>query len=150
MSTPWERLREERLRLGLSQEAFGAHGGVRKQAQIKYEKGERKPDAAYLEGIAAAGANVDYILTGTPAAVRGSLNDIKTTGDILKMLSLPEDQVGEYQEKIFGLLGRARKTDEDEGELLEHYRRCSTDDRAQIKGLAKRLAPAVTKKGVQK
>lgn len=65
MSTgPGDRLKEERLRLGLTQEQFGALGGVRKQAQLKYEKGERKPDAAYFEGIAAAGANVSYILTG--------------------------------------------------------------------------------------
>ena len=35
------RLREERERLGFSQEAFGVLGGVQKRAQINYEKGER-------------------------------------------------------------------------------------------------------------
>ena len=58
------RLREERERLGFSQEAFGALGGVQKRAQINYEKGERHPDSAYLAAIAAAGADVLYILTG--------------------------------------------------------------------------------------
>lgn len=59
-----ERLREERNRMALSQEAFGAIPGVTKQAQIKYEKGERHPDTRYLAAIAAAGADVLYILTG--------------------------------------------------------------------------------------
>jgi transcriptional regulator with XRE-family HTH domain len=58
------RLREERERMGLSQEALGALGGVQKRAQINYEKGERQPDSAYLAAIAAAGADVLYILTG--------------------------------------------------------------------------------------
>lgn len=65
MNTLCERLREERLRLKMSQEAFGAAGGVGKLTQLKYEKGERRPDARYLERIAAVGANVNYILTGT-------------------------------------------------------------------------------------
>ncbi len=60
------RLREERKRLGLTQDAFGAAGGVQKGAVIKYEKGERTPDATFLAGIAAAGADLLYIVTGTP------------------------------------------------------------------------------------
>jgi len=60
------RLREERKRLGLTQEAFGAAGGVQKGAVINYEKGERTPDATFLAGIAAAGADLLYIVTGTP------------------------------------------------------------------------------------
>lgn len=58
------RLREERERLGLNQVEFGAIGGVKKLAQINYEKGEREPDASYMAAIAMAGANVLYILTG--------------------------------------------------------------------------------------
>ena len=59
-----ERLREERKRLGLTQERFGAEGGVGKLAQLNYEKGERSPDAAYLSAIALAGVDVSYVLTG--------------------------------------------------------------------------------------
>lgn len=62
-----ERLREERERLGLSQEKMGLTGGVLKRAQIHYEQGERAPDASYLGAIAAAGADVLYILTGARA-----------------------------------------------------------------------------------
>lgn len=59
-----ERLREERIRLGLSQAELGEAGGVQKQAQLKYEKGERQPDALYLEGVAGRGVDVLYVLTG--------------------------------------------------------------------------------------
>jgi len=57
------RLREERERLGLNQEGFGQLGGVRKQAQLLYEKDERKPDSDYLVAVAAAGVDVLFVLT---------------------------------------------------------------------------------------
>ena len=60
----FDRIKEERLRLGLSQEQLGAIAGVRKQAQLMYEKGDRNPDTLYLAAIAEAGADVLYILTG--------------------------------------------------------------------------------------
>lgn len=59
-----DRLRDERERLGLSQEALGAVGGVRKQAQHLYESGARKPDMDYLSAVAVAGVDVLYVLTG--------------------------------------------------------------------------------------
>lgn len=46
---------------------MGESAGVRKQAQLKYEKGERHPDAAYLERLAAIGVDVLYVLTGRHA-----------------------------------------------------------------------------------
>ncbi|HID7955846.1 TPA: helix-turn-helix domain-containing protein [Pseudomonas aeruginosa] len=58
------RLKEERERLGFTQPAFGAIGGVQKLAQLKYEKGERSPSAEYLAAIAKVGADVQYIVTG--------------------------------------------------------------------------------------
>ncbi|OCS48535.1 helix-turn-helix domain-containing protein [Ralstonia pickettii] len=63
-----DRLREERKRLGLTQERFGAEGGVGKLAQLNYEKGQRSPDAAYLSAIALAGVDVSYVLTGERGA----------------------------------------------------------------------------------
>ena len=59
-----ERLREERERLGLNQTDFAAVGGIGRKTQFNYESGERAPDGAYLAAIAAAGADVLYILTG--------------------------------------------------------------------------------------
>ena len=83
-----ERLREERVRLSLSQELMGESAGVRKQAQLKYEKGERHPDAAYLERLAAIGVDVLYVLTGrrAPAGNGYAAAEPGPVGD----LSLPE------------------------------------------------------------
>lgn len=58
------RLRDERKRLGLSGEALGEIGGVKKIAQSNYETGKRYPDARYLMAIGEAGVDVAYVLTG--------------------------------------------------------------------------------------
>lgn len=59
------RLREERERLGHTQDAFAAIAAIGKRALIHYEKGERSPDAVFLATISKAGADVLYILTGS-------------------------------------------------------------------------------------
>lgn len=64
MGSIGERLREERERLGYNQTDFGAFGGVGKKAQSNYEGNGRSPDADYLAGIAKAGADIAYIITG--------------------------------------------------------------------------------------
>lgn len=58
------RLAEERNRLEMTQEAFGAAGGVLKRAVANYENGSRVPDASFLDGIAKAGVDVQYVITG--------------------------------------------------------------------------------------
>jgi phage repressor protein C with HTH and peptisase S24 domain len=62
-------LRSERERLGLSQTELGVFGGVGKQSQTNYETGKRIPDVEYVSGIAQAGADIVYILTGERSAV---------------------------------------------------------------------------------
>lgn len=64
MSQMFERLKEERERLRMSQEGFGVLGGVTKRTQAYYESGERTPDATYLAGIAGGGVDVNYVITG--------------------------------------------------------------------------------------
>ncbi len=64
MSDFGKRLAEERKRLGMNQTDFGAIAGVLKQAQLTYEKGTRKPDAAYLESLIEHGVDVAYLFTG--------------------------------------------------------------------------------------
>ena len=76
-SHPSDRLREERERLGMTQSEFAAHGGVKRLAQYQYEKGERRPTADYMIGIAKVGADVGYIVTGTRAALQDALNNIR-------------------------------------------------------------------------
>lgn len=59
-----ERIREERTRLGLTQQEVADFVEITRQTQAKYEKGDRSPDALYLEKIIDLGFNSYYILTG--------------------------------------------------------------------------------------
>lgn len=68
-----DRLRQERTRLGLTQEAFAAIGGVKKLAQINYEQGKTLPDAGYLVSLAGVGVDISYVMLGVPA--NNSLTD---------------------------------------------------------------------------
>ncbi|MBK1686218.1 helix-turn-helix domain-containing protein [Rubrivivax gelatinosus] len=68
MSDLADRLREERARLGLTQTEFGALGQVSKDAQLRYERGDRVPDAAYLAAVAGHGVDVLYVVTGVRSA----------------------------------------------------------------------------------
>lgn len=58
------RIKDERKRLGLSQDAFAKIVGVHRRTQINYESGAREPDTTYLEAISKAGVDVGYVLTG--------------------------------------------------------------------------------------
>jgi transcriptional regulator with XRE-family HTH domain len=64
MSTKGNRLREEREKLGISQEELGAIGGVSRNAQGRYESDDRAPDWVYLERLAQHGVDVLYVITG--------------------------------------------------------------------------------------
>ena len=74
------RLRDERKRLGLSQEALASVGGVKLNAQSNYETGKRAPDSDYLARVAAHGVDVGFLFTGErmPTARAPSANDERT------------------------------------------------------------------------
>ncbi|MBJ2226814.1 MULTISPECIES: helix-turn-helix domain-containing protein [Pseudomonas] len=59
-----KRLREERVRLNYTQAAFAAVGGVLVNAQGKYERGLRSPNALYLARLAEIDVDVMYVLIG--------------------------------------------------------------------------------------
>lgn len=64
METIATRIKEERSRLGMNQEEFAGLAGLNRTAQVRYEKGERHPDSKYLEAVAAAGVDIQYVITG--------------------------------------------------------------------------------------
>tara|TARA_R110002050_G_scaffold269917_1_gene412456 strand:+ start:65239 stop:66072 length:834 start_codon:yes stop_codon:yes gene_type:complete len=71
------RIREERARLGLTQQEVADFVGVTRQSQAKYEKGTRSPDALYLDKILKLGFNSYYILTGSKTySVRSNFDDM--------------------------------------------------------------------------
>ena len=63
MSSLGDRLKEERNRLGVNQGFFAELGGVKRNSQVKYEKGERNPDSSYLAAISDK-VDILYIVTG--------------------------------------------------------------------------------------
>lgn len=64
MNSFGNRLKEERVRLGMSQEAFGEAGGVKKVAQYNYETDKRAPDAYYLQKLKELGVDLNYLFEG--------------------------------------------------------------------------------------
>lgn len=70
------RILEERKRLRLTQQDVADFVGITRQSQAKYEKGERSPDAIYLEKILGLGFNSYYVLTGNKSfPTRSHLDD---------------------------------------------------------------------------
>lgn len=57
-------LRQERLRLGLTQTQLAEVGGVSKATQVAYEADSTRPHAEYLSRVAGAGVDVTWLLTG--------------------------------------------------------------------------------------
>jgi transcriptional regulator with XRE-family HTH domain len=72
------RLREERERCGLTQERMAQAGGVSKRSQIDYEQEKIEMKSAYLAGLAEAGIDIGYVLTGR-RSVTGSLSEAELT-----------------------------------------------------------------------
>ena len=90
-----ERLREERVRLGLNQDDFAVIGGVQRRAQGNYERGERAPDADYLARIAERGADVLYIVTGARALSERNLEaDLDRYGKAWETLEMALEAAG--------------------------------------------------------
>jgi transcriptional regulator with XRE-family HTH domain len=74
MSTIGVRLRQERIRIGLTQRELGRVGGVAANAQGSYEQDRRSPRADYLSKILEVGIDVIYVLTGKPVPPSGNPN----------------------------------------------------------------------------
>lgn len=70
MSKINERIKEERVRLGLSQATFAQKAGIHRNTQIKYESGERYPDSEYIDSIGNIGVDVFYIFRGVKSEDR--------------------------------------------------------------------------------
>jgi len=65
----FDRLREERNRIGLSQSELGAALSVGKTTVIRWEKGESYPDAVQLAKLIEIGIDAAYIVTGARSSI---------------------------------------------------------------------------------
>jgi len=73
------RLKEERTRLGLTQQAFAEFSLAKKRTIADWEKGVSSPTAVQLEALSIIGFDVLYVITGTrsvglPVQNAGRLN----------------------------------------------------------------------------
>lgn len=84
------RIKEERERLGLTQDEFGALGGVKRLAQSNYEGGKREPGASYFALLKSGGVDVEYIQTGKRTKPIGgnsaSLLDVPLLAEVISKL----------------------------------------------------------------
>jgi DNA-binding XRE family transcriptional regulator len=64
IGTVGSRLRDERKRLRMSQEAFAQRCGIHRRTQVNYELDRRTPGADYWDAIDNAGACSTFVLSG--------------------------------------------------------------------------------------
>lgn len=91
------RLREERNRLGFTQDDFAKSCGVGRRAQASYEAGERVPDADYLIAAIKIGVDTRYLLSGFKADA-SEISDYSVEAifrSLCRELKIPEVDVDE-------------------------------------------------------
>jgi transcriptional regulator with XRE-family HTH domain len=86
------RLREERTRLGLTQEQLAQLAGIQRLAQGQYETEKSPPNVRYLASIGGAGVNLYYLIFGKPNGA-GSLPPTKRREIEQRVFELIEDYV---------------------------------------------------------
>ena len=78
------RLREERERLGVSQEAMAKIGGVTKLSVFNYEN-NREPSSSFLAKVSGAGIDIQYVLLGVRSELtrgeRATLDHYRQTNE---------------------------------------------------------------------
>ncbi len=102
-----QRLREERVRLGLSHTEFAALGSTSKKTQMRYESDQGGgPDCAFLSAIASAGADIQYVLTGvrSVASPGMSATEIDQFNDIVDLFWNLSDEGRQTAKSLLGAI----------------------------------------------
>lgn len=96
-----ERIRQERDRLGETQDEWARHTGIHRNTQAKYEKGDAVPDVNYLTAIDELGADIDFIRTGERRAWKSSDDYVERQCSIVqKIVECVEAYTGEKKISI--------------------------------------------------
>jgi transcriptional regulator with XRE-family HTH domain len=115
MDSIGNRLKEERARIGITQEKMALAGGIQKRAQARYEAGERCPDGHYLSLIAELGIDVNYVLTGRRTAANNEDSFSSEDLQLLRLINLlAPEQKNETVEDI-------RKTAQRNQSVVSHW-----------------------------
>lgn len=78
-------------------------GGVNRNTQGSYERGDRNPDSAYLGAIAAAGVDVLYVLTGKQQPLEGTALTAEEQEVITYFRGMSEKSKDASLRMLFGL-----------------------------------------------
>ncbi|KFK92774.1 DNA-binding protein [Serratia sp. Ag1] len=73
----FERLKEERKKLKLTQATAAALAGIKRETWSRYESGLISPGMEVLAALASAGANIQYVLTGESSGVTLSRDEME-------------------------------------------------------------------------
>lgn len=84
------RLKEERVRLGLTQTEFAVRAGITRNTQSRYEGGQTKPTTEYLERIRELGVDADYVFFGGPKSESGKFVSVREGVDGVLLASVIE------------------------------------------------------------
>lgn len=83
------RIKEERLRLGLSQAQAAEKTGVSREMWGRYERGDAIPGGEVLFSFALVGADIQYLLTGE--SKNDSLKSMRQLSPLTKKLELLDE-----------------------------------------------------------
>lgn len=100
MSDIGERLRDERVRLGLTQIEIAEKLEVASKTQGLYERNARNPTTEYLQGAAKLGMDVNYIITGLRVGEPAN----KLNAQEQALVSLYRNAKQETQAAVMGIL----------------------------------------------
>ena len=108
-----KRLREERERLGLSQEELAEAAGVRRITVYQYERGDRRPSTDFMVALLPAGLSLQYLFFGEHQVIDRD-EDRFVDADLAIELHMLVDQCGvdskgrllqsEYRNALFAQL----------------------------------------------
>ena len=120
-----ERLKSERIRLGLNQAQSGELCGVSREMWGKYERGEAAPGGEVFFSFAAAGADVQYIFTGIRSQQTTEDESSTNSKDFNKkrIITLMDDLTTKQQTELLKVAEEKKRLNQYEIEIEEFKKR---------------------------
>lgn len=103
-----ERLREERLRIGMTQTEMAEIGGVKRTTQHIYETDIRTPDLTYLMRVRDAGADLSYLVLGCREGPQGADFLTLSRGALSNIYRLVDEVCVDAEGRLLPLEARLR------------------------------------------
>lgn len=143
------RLREERLRLGLSQAALGERIGVQKRTILDWEKNRTSPTGAHLSALSEHGVDVVYVITGKRYAP--GVDDPETRHMVREAMLREPAGDGALHDLLDETLRRKsehyRRRLNRLGPLMDRLAMCSEEDFALVEAMLGRIFDGRPKTG---